>query len=309
MKAYLYAMSRHDLYAMSSVDFYAMPGDDPHGKERQVVLHLITGLRTGGAERMLCQLLSAIDLRRWEPVVVSLTDGSAPATWLREQGIPVYTLGMRPGKLPSPSMCLRLIRLIRRTRPVLIHGWMYHANLAAQLAGFFLVPRVPVLWSIHHSPGGLQAEKKMTNGVIRLGARLSRLPDSIVYASQVSRQQHVSLGYCDRKACLIPYGVDPQTYVPSQALKDQVRKELGLPADCVVIGSLARYHPVKDHANFLRAAALLCRRSEGAGVQFVLAGTGVDGSNPVLWALIGELGIGDRIQRCWRKARRSGAFY
>jgi glycosyltransferase involved in cell wall biosynthesis len=135
----------------------------------------------------------------------------------------------------------------------------------------------------------------MTNGVIRLGALLSRLPDTIVYASQVSRLRHVSLGYSDRKGCLIPNGVDPQTYVPSQAIKDQVRKELGLPADCVVIGSLARYHPVKDHANFLRAAALLCRRSEGAGVQFVLAGTGVDGSNPVLWALIKELGIGDRI--------------
>jgi glycosyltransferase involved in cell wall biosynthesis len=262
---------------------------------KRTVLHVITGLHTGGAERMLCQLLSAMDRQRWEPVVLSLTDGSGPEAWLRGQGIPVYNLGMPPGKLPSPALWIELIRIVRHIRPDLIHGWMYHGNLAAQLANLFLFPRAPVVWSIHHSIDALSEEKKMTAGIIRLGARLSRLPDKIVYASRVSRAQHVALGYSDRKACSIPNGVDPGVFAPAFDGGAALRKELGLPANGLVIGSLARYHPIKDHDNFFRAAALLCNRAEGKDVQFLLAGAGVDAENPDLRGLIRELGIGDRV--------------
>ena len=272
------------------------------GAGKRVVLHLITGLRTGGAEGMLCQLLSAMDRRQWEPVVVSLTDGSRPEAWLREQGIPVYNLGMPPGKMPPPAVVIKLIRLVRRIKPDLIHGWMYHANLAAELAALFLSPRVPVLWSIHHSIGSLPAEKKMTAGMIRLGARLSRLPDKIVYASQVSRAQHVSLGYDDRKGCLIPNGVNPDHFAPSLPVREAVRQELGFSAPDLVIGSLARYHPMKDHQNFLRAAALLCSRPEGEDARFLLAGTRIDAGNADLQLLIGELGIGDRVHLLGERA-------
>lgn len=285
---------QHDRGGGEAVDHSARQNSD-RGPERRVVLHLITGLRTGGAERMLCQLVSAIDRQRWEPVVVSLTDGSSPEAWLRGQGIRVYNLGMAPGKIPSPIVGIKLIRLVRRIRPDVIHGWMYHANVAAQLAALFLSRRTPVMWSIHHSIGGLSVEKKMTAGVIRLGARLSRLPDKIVYASQVSRAQHVSLGYNDRKGCLIPYGVDPDHFAASPAVRTAVRKELGLPVSGLVIGSLARYHPMKDHENLLRAAALLLRRPGMEAVQFLLAGTRVDHSNADLQSLIGVLGIGDRV--------------
>ena len=279
--------------------------------DNKVVLHVITGLRTGGAERMLCQLLSAMDRQCWEPVVLSLTDGSGPEAWLREQGIPVHSLGMPPGKLPSPAQWIELIRIVRRVRPDLIHGWMYHGNLAAQLANLFLFPRARVLWSIHHSigsTGALSAEKKMTAGIIRLGARLSWLPDKIVYASRVSREQHVDLGYSDRKGCSIPNGVDPGVFAPAvdagagANAGTALRRELGLSATGLVIGSLARYHPMKDHENFFRAAASLCSRPEGKDVQFLLAGTRVDTSNADLQSLIRELGIRDRVHLLGERA-------
>ena len=311
-------------------------------RKRQVVLHVITGLRTGGAERMLCQLLSAMDRQRWDPVVISLTDGSSPETWLREQGIPVYCLGMQPGRLPSFAVLRKLIRLVRQIRPALIQGWMYHGNLAAQFANFFLSPRAAVLWSIHHSIGELAAEKKTTIQMIRLGARLSGLPDKIVYASRVSRDQHISLGYCDGKGCWIPNAVDTALFVPSPEARAGVREELGLSPAALVIGSLARYHPMKDHANFLRAAGLLVRRlgdvgaapegavegvegeggmtidemgptgvrcvsgeeggARAADIQFLLAGTGVDAGNAALAALIQEEGLEGRVHLLGERA-------
>jgi len=269
---------------------------------------------------MLCRQLSVMDRQRWDPVVISLTDGSAPEAWLREQGIPVHCLGMRAGKLPGPAMFMKLRRLVRMIRPDLIQGWMYHGNLAAQFARCCLSWRTPVIWTIHHSIGSLTAEKPMTKFMIWLGAKLSGLPDKIVYASQVSAEQHRALGYRADKGIVIPYGVDPGFFLPSAEAGITVRAALGLSPDDLVIGSLARYHPMKDHENFLRAAALLLGRyAEGqdsgmsemrfenvAGVRaesngprprlrFLLAGTGVDTGNVVLESLIQELGLADRV--------------
>ena len=42
----------------------------------------------------------------------------------------------------------------------------------------------------------------------------------------------------------------------------------------LLIGLMARYHPAKDHGNFIRAASLLAEKHPN--VNFVLAGNDVD---------------------------------
>ena len=63
-----------------------------------------------------------------------------------------------------------------------------------------------------------------------------------------------------------------------------MRGELGLAPDALLIGLIGRYHPQKDHATFLRAAAILARSRPD--VRFVLAGAGVDSSNATLAELL-----------------------
>jgi glycosyltransferase involved in cell wall biosynthesis len=212
---------------------------------------------------------------------------------LEEAGIPVHFVGMKPGKLPSPGKIWNLVRLVRRLNPRLIHGWMYHGNLAAQFVNCFVFPKPPLIWSIHYSLDEWKGEKKMTKKMIGLGAGLSRRPAKIIYVSQVSCTQHRSIGYDDKRACVIPNGVDPAFFVPSGEARRAVRSELGLGQADFVIGLLARYHPMKDHENFLRAAALLSARYPD--LHFVLAGTNVDHRNQVLNDLIRQGGISDRV--------------
>lgn len=61
----------------------------------------------------------------------------------------------------------------------------------------------------------------------------------------------------------------------------------------MLIGLAARHHPMKDHANFLQAAALTAARRPVA--RFVLAGVGVDAANAELGRAIAGLGLADRI--------------
>jgi glycosyltransferase involved in cell wall biosynthesis len=208
-------------------------------------------------------------------------------------GIPIYTIGMKQGGIPTPAAISRLIGTVRQLKPDLIQGWMYHGNLAAQLARVFLSPKIPVLWSIHYSLDSLASDKKMTQAIIRFSSIISPYTDQIVFVSKNSKLQHEALGYCSENSCIIPNGFDTSLFKPSIEARRTIRAELGLPEESFLIGLIARYHPMKNHANFLRAAALLLK--EFPNVHFILVGSEVDRENQVLHKLIQDLGLFNRI--------------
>ncbi|MCM3871040.1 MAG: glycosyltransferase [Pyrinomonadaceae bacterium] len=252
------------------------------------VMYIINDLSIGGAEMMLYKLLAETDRTRFCPVVISLMHHAALRQRIEALGIAVYTTKMRPGR-PTPMGLWRLVRLIRRLKPDLILGWMYHSCLAAQLANLFSSHRAQILWSIHYSISSLNREKRLTAAAIRVCAFLSSLPAKIVFVSQAAQLQHQSLGYSLESSCVIPNGIDVTEFVPSNEARSSVRSELGLPENAFLIGLLGRYHPTKDHANFLRAAALLSRLHPE--VHFLLIGPKVDRENRTLCKSIQELGL------------------
>ena len=256
------------------------------------IVYLTTGLNMGGAEVMLYNLLSHIDRDRFEPTVISLMDKGVFGEQIEQLGIPVHSAGMLVGK-PSIASIKKVVGLIKQAQPDLIQGWMYHGNLAAQFFNFVSGNKTPVLWSIHHSLHDLPSEKPLTQAIIRFGSWSSKYVSKVAYVSEKSQGQHQKLGYNEKNACVVPNGFDLSKFQPSQEIRQKFRQELGIGNDTFLIGSLARYHPMKDHANLLRAAKILLDRSPNT--KFVLIGTNVDNNNSALTDLIAELGIGKNI--------------
>ncbi|MEH1954844.1 glycosyltransferase family 4 protein [Nostoc sp.] len=252
------------------------------------IIYIITGLYTGGAEVMLYKLLSRIDRERFNPVVISLMDRGIWGDRIATLGIPVYTIGIKEGK-PKLANIWRLIHIVRQLQPDLIQGWMYHGNLAAQFARLFLFKQVSVLWNIRHSLYSLDLEKPRTTIIIKLSAQFSNSATKIIYNSQNSARQHEKSGYCINKTCVIPNGFETDKFIPSDKAYLSVRSEFNIPENALLIGLIGRYHPIKDHFNFLQAAALLLKNYPN--VQFVLAGNKVDWQNHILSELIHELGL------------------
>jgi glycosyltransferase involved in cell wall biosynthesis len=256
--------------------------------DKIVICHLITGLYTGGAERMLYNLLSKSNRELFSPIVISLMDRGTFGDRIESLGIPVYSIGMKPGVV-TPAKLLQLVQTIRGFKPDLIQGWMYHGNLAAFLSGLFLSPKVPVLGCIQFSIGSLNSEKLMTQAVVRVGATISNFVSQNIFVSKNSKTQHEQLGYSSTNSCVIPNATDTSVFKPSQEARLKLRTELGLPEKTIFIGLFARYNPMKDHANFLKAAKLLHQKF--SHVHFLLAGRNVDDKNQNLQNLIQELGI------------------
>ncbi len=247
------------------------------------VLHVITGLSTGGAERALYNLLSGGLAARDGVAVLSLRDEGTYGPRIRDLGVPVYTLGMRRG-LPGPAAITRLYMLVGELRPDMIQGWMYHGNLAATLAGWLAPGRPAVAWNIRHSLYSLTDEKPLTRQVIRANRRLSGRTDSIVYNSCLSREQHEAFGFLADRGRMIPNGFDTDNLQPSRELGQLVRRDLAIPEDALVIGHVARFHPMKDHASFLRAAVQVAIAMPNT--RFLLAGRNVDLENAALFGIV-----------------------
>lgn len=237
---------------------------------------------------MLSQIVGGLDRDQFVQSVISLTSGGRHEEGIRALGVPVHSLDMSPGR-PSLAAFLRLARVARTLQPDVLVGWMYHGNLAATLARWTLLRRVPVIWNVRQSLYSLSAEKQGTAAAIKLLARLSGSPERIVYNSEISARQHEALGYRRDKSAFIANGCNTTAFAPSEEARLSVRAELGLSETTPLVGRFGRYATMKDYGGFIRAAASVHRKQ--SDTHFVLAGTGVDGANTELTSQIAALGL------------------
>ena len=257
------------------------------------VLHIITGLGQGGAESVLFRLATYPEADV-EHVVVSLTDEGIYGERLRTAGIAVHTLGMKRGRV-SLGGFLALRTLIAATRPDAVQTWMYHADLIGGLAARLAGVRA-IAWGIRNSGEHLERSSRSARMVLRACALLSgRIPKAIVCAAQKSAQRHADKGYARERMVVIANGYDLSRYAPDGEARVRMRAQWGLPQDVPAIGCVARWDPLKDHANLLRAVAALVRDGRDAGLRCVLIGRGMDPANAELAALIDKLDLRDRL--------------
>jgi glycosyltransferase involved in cell wall biosynthesis len=273
---------------------YSHPGvTDRHELHEPLkLLYIISDLSIGGAEMALFRLLEKTDLRRFEPIVVSLINQGCLSQQIEALGIPVHTLGMKPGKPSLVGLC-RLVALINKLEPKLIVGWMHHSCVAAEVANWFTRRRVPTVWSLHYAMTAGSGLTKLTAAVLKTGRVLSRFPSRIIYVSKTGERHHERASYQMDRSCVIPNGIDVKRFKPSQQARTAVRNELGLSEHEVLIGLVGRYHPMKDHANFLKAASLIAKNYPK--VHFVLIGRGVDKDNQNLQSTIDLLNLRGRV--------------
>jgi glycosyltransferase involved in cell wall biosynthesis len=92
---------------------------------------------------------------------------------------------------------------------------------------------------------------------------------------------------------IIPNAFDLENFRPDPPARQSVRQELGLSPEAPLIGLINRFHPMKDHNNFIQAATLLLKSLPEA--HFLLCGGGVTWENS---ELVGWIKAGNLQERC-----------
>ena len=232
------------------------------------VLHVITDLGQGGAEAVLYRLIGATS-DGFGHAVVSLHEEGVYGRPLRDRGVSVTALGMRRGRVTIEGL-RRLRRIIREFRPHVVQTRLDHANLVGGLMARF-AGAPPVIWAVHSTDLGPLRSSWKTRIVRRTCAQLSRaLPRFIVSDARSGAALHEKIGFCASKLIVVPNGVDPMSFQPDSDARQRIRRMWGVAPGEVLLGCVARWDPLKDHENLVRAVRLLSDR--GYAFRCVLIG-------------------------------------
>ena len=255
------------------------------------VLHVITGLETGGAETSLVRLVAATSAHVAH-TVLSLTGRGTQAGRLEDLGATVHALDWRRS-LPGPASMRALLLRARASRPDVVHGWMYHGNLAASSAAWACARHPTVVWGVRHALDAWSTESPRLRRIIRLSALSSRSAHHVVYNSARACGQHEAMGFRADRSVVIPNGFDLTRFAPDQSARARLRRELRLTPETPLVGLVARVDPLKDHATFLSAAAIVA--AQRPDVHYVLAGRGTDTPGTPLQQQIERSGLAGRV--------------
>jgi glycosyltransferase involved in cell wall biosynthesis len=236
----------------------------------------------GGAERLVLMAATGLPRATFESAVCCFIERGRFADEAEEQGIKVWCLDEYPS-MRHPVALYRLYRTIRSFRPDIVHTHLQAPNLYGRLMA--LMARVPVVVASEHNVYSSKAARH-----ILLERLLARRTTALVAVSEhVRRFLSTQLGVSASRIQLVRNGIGmPQ---PSPARVDALRRELALPADELVLGTVASLTRKKGHTYLLQAVAALFER--GVRCSLLLAGDGPERSS--LEKQTTTLGISDRV--------------
>jgi glycosyltransferase involved in cell wall biosynthesis len=254
------------------------------------VLECIRQGKIGGGESHLLTLTAHLDRSRFEPVVLSFTDGPMMER-LREMGVEtrlIYT--EKPFDI---RIWGQVKRLLEAEAPDVIHahGTRACSNVlwAARKLG------IPVIYTVHgwsfHQDQHPLVRRLRIQGEKYLTER-SRVNISVSASNQQSGKEMLP----QFRSVVINNGIDQQKFDPERTYKN-VRAELGIASDSVVVLFIARFTAHKQPLTLIRAfarALKLMREGVSPDVHLLMVGDGDEKEAGV--GLARELGLEDKVR-------------
>jgi glycosyltransferase involved in cell wall biosynthesis len=261
------------------------------------IAFLIRDLNYGGAQRQLVTLVKGLNKQSFDVTVLCFYPDGPLEKDLKDNGISLICLEKHE-RWDVLGFVWRLFRHLKDIQPDVLHGYLGESNVLA----IFLKPLFPstqMIWGIRESNTDPNLYGWLGRLIFQLECILSPLADLIVVNSYAGKTYHLTHGFPSDKMVVIPNGIDTERFQPDSEARAKVRAEWETSENTILIGLVGRLDPMKDHRNFLRAAALMCE--ERQDVRFVCVGTGPENYARELHELASELNITEQI--IWAGAR------
>jgi glycosyltransferase involved in cell wall biosynthesis len=261
------------------------------------VVFFIQHLGVGGVVRQLSLTSDGLGARGHDTALVALytIDPGWKPLWRSDEvvafrGRPPTSAVVAAAQVLSAT--LRLRRLARRRNADVLYAYEGNvARLVAWLATRF--SSTTVVWGVQGAGRsyGLRREWKLGLPFLLCKAVSGSVP-LMIANSQAGHARRLALGFRCPKQLAIPNGFDTDSFRPDPDARARVRADWGL-GDELLIGLVGRIDPVKGHATFLAAAALLASRRDD--VRFVIVGDGPAERRRELERRARELGLASRL--------------
>ena len=169
---------------------------------KKKVLHIISGIGQGGAERQLLELLK----KNSSHALCVLGSGGYFEYEINKLGIPVWYMNM--GKIfINPYKLVYLKKIILNFNPDVIHCWMYHACFLTVILKNIFKIKIPFLWGVRCSDMDTSKYSYKLKLVVFACKLFSNIPNCIVYNSENGLLFHKSVGFTNKNSSVIPNGI------------------------------------------------------------------------------------------------------
>lgn len=257
------------------------------------VLHVITRLIVGGAQENTLLSVEGLDrMARYDVTLATGLDGG-PEGDLLTRARQTTRLVVIPelGRSVRPTNDLvtlwKLYRLIRRDRYHVVHTHSSKAGVLGRLAA--AAAGTPIVIHTLHSLVFHDYQPWLVNRMWRLVKKVcAPLTTHFLSVSSIISDKAVAAGIASPDRFTTVYsGMELDWFLNASPDRAAVRAELGIPADALVVGKIARLFALKGHDELLDAAPQVVARHPD--VRFLLVGDGVLQEH--LRARCAELGI------------------
>jgi len=222
------------------------------------ILHIIPSLDSGGAERLITDIVNNTNKDEVSHFVCTLRNSEFFAPAIRAAGYEVRDFGIT-GKHPWFSATSKLLGIIRDYQPDIVKTWLYDANIIGRLA-HLRNPKIPLITTLHfpdYEPDIIRAYKwspikvEGLRQIDRATARLTK-PYFTACSHYVKKSFQKRLNLADSQIKVIYNGTDPEPLKCAEGDAARIRRDLGIPADGFVYTMVSRLVEIKNQALLLR---------------------------------------------------------
>ena len=249
------------------------------------VMHVVDLLALAGMEYGVIKLVNRLDRKLFRPTICCQQYQVENTVPLLDPDVRVFSLHRPEGR--SLRLILKLARLLRREKVDIVHShnWatLIYTVAAAKLA------RTPV---VIHGEHGFETNHGMVDHA-RFSRWLARYTTHVTTVSEtLCHDLQTRWMLPPERISAVPNGVDLDRFGPESNVPD-LRQELGIGAEELIIMTIGGLRPVKDHATLIRGFAKAHRRLPPS--HLVIVGMDWRSLRAELEGLAAQLGVGGKI--------------
>ena len=237
-------------------------------KKKIKIIHFITSLGLGGAEKVLFNLCVEKQ-KNFDHHIICLKSSSVFEKQLKKFNIKVLNLSLEKNFFKGTISCVRYLLQLKKNNSLIVQTWLPHSDLYGGIISKICGIK-NIIWNIRISKFTGVSFKSFTILILFLNSFFSHfIPKKIVSCSYSGAKYHSKFGY--KKIF---------TIIPNGFKRRKIKKRSFKISNKFTIGIFSRYHKVKNHVYLFQALNILKRKKYN--FNLILLGPDINKKNSTL---------------------------
>ena len=240
------------------------------------ILRIIARMNVGGPAVQICNLMNRLDRGHFEQLLVTGNCGEGEKEYLEGEKVEfqihrIRELGVSINFLRDLVAILKIIKIIYKFKPDIIHTHTAKAGFMGRIAGIMYPRSIKIIHTFHgHLLYGYFPKWK-TKLIISAEVILGYFTDFLIAVGETVKDELISVGVGNqRKFLVINPGIEE---IPRLEKKAWVKK-FNLPEDKFIIAFVGRLTKIKRIDRLVEVIKLV--KKELNTVHFIIAGGGIE---------------------------------